>query len=345
MSSRLSNASPDSQTSARTTIELSPLQKDEEGNIPLIRAILAQDLGEVTKLLSHSSRDEQVTMTNESGMNALMVAAESGHVAAVELLLAQHDISARQTTAVDAKGQNAMMHAAMYGHGEVVRLLLGHKPTADAQTTATDEDGYNALMWATADDWEGVVSLLLAHEPTADAQTSAINHIGRNALIIAARGCSSISELLLAHGSTADAQTTAIDIHGHSALMYAAGGRCKPLIERLLAHQATAERQLCPNTAGLSPLMVAVTRGYGDVVEQLLVAQRKQRPIAAFVEDWWSALSKAAKTGKVTIVKVLMAYAPGNKQEVMQSERGLSVLALAKERNYEDVIAVLGKNE
>lgn len=117
-----------------------------KGTTPLLRAAKAADLDAMRLLLAHGA---DPTLTTDSGVNALMLAAgvgtteqdttgrdktESQAIAAMELLLQQGlDINA-----VDSRGRTALHGAALQGYDEVVRALA----RLGAQLDIEDNDGF-----------------------------------------------------------------------------------------------------------------------------------------------------------------------------------------------------------
>ena len=99
-------------------------------------------------------------LTDVFGNASLSVAAEHGHVGAVQLLLEYG--AAVDATASD--GITALMHAAYKGHEAVLRLLLKEGATVDAKASS----GKTALMLAAGSGQIGAVRLLLKHGASMD---------------------------------------------------------------------------------------------------------------------------------------------------------------------------------
>ena len=91
--------------------------KDRHGMTALVKA--ARNAPSHVKLLLSEGSDPNLK-AGENGETALMVAAENGHVEAVEQLLAHGaDVNAQ-----DNKGRTALMRAARKRNAEMVKLLL-----------------------------------------------------------------------------------------------------------------------------------------------------------------------------------------------------------------------------
>ncbi len=117
---------------------------DQYGETPLTLAAangdaaLVRDLfqGQLTPIPAPPSGNHET---------ALMKAANSGSVEAVQLLL---DKGAAPNVAELAKGQTALMWAAAEGHADVVKVLLDH----GADVKAASKAGFNALVFSTLKD-------------------------------------------------------------------------------------------------------------------------------------------------------------------------------------------------
>jgi ankyrin repeat protein len=89
---------------------------------------------------------------------ALHVAALSGHVKIVELLLQQHDIDVNAT---DCDGRTALIIAANAGQCAVVEILLQH---TDVKVNVFDSNGWTALTCSVDEGHADIVRMLLAHK-------------------------------------------------------------------------------------------------------------------------------------------------------------------------------------
>ena len=89
---------------------------------------------------------------SNTGTTALMYAAQHGHEAVVQALLAKK----ANPDAKNSKGNTALMRAAQRGHAAVVEALLAKGADPNEQ----DSDGATALMWATRFGLEAVEEVL-----------------------------------------------------------------------------------------------------------------------------------------------------------------------------------------
>jgi ankyrin repeat protein len=221
---------------------------------------------------------------DEKIFTALMIAAEWGDLASVQLLL---ENGANPAALNDLDG-NALMLAAAAGHVEIVRLLL----TYDVEEDALDLDVCHALSKATAAGMYKVCELLLAHGARLDIYT---NNTEIPLHVAAKNGYTDLCELFIQHGSHINRQDeyqltplllaaqyghldacklllfSGADIHqekstDHSLLINALIGGNLELVEYLIAQGASIEGQPDSNT----PLIEATKRKHIDIVKTLL---------------------------------------------------------------------------
>ena len=116
-----------------TTVSMS--SKDLERR--LLKAASHNDVQELQRLLHHATAD----CTNSSRKNALMLAAEAGHVDAVQLLLQSSECDVTQRS---FSGETALHLAAKANNVECCRELL----QAGADACARDKQGNTPLLSA-----------------------------------------------------------------------------------------------------------------------------------------------------------------------------------------------------
>lgn len=129
--------------------------------------------------------------TEEKGDPPLIVAAETGDLAAIEALLAKKvDVDGR-----DSCHWTPLMKAALNGHTTAAQRLL----EAGAQTDLADKGGYTALMLAASNNHAAVVKLLLER----GAHINRVESTGGFTALIwsAKRGHRETVELLLQSGA------------------------------------------------------------------------------------------------------------------------------------------------
>lgn len=218
------------------------------------------------------------------GWTALIIAADQGYEAAVNLLLqkgADVDLGGRegwsplhwacrdgQETVVPilldygAKpdvsecGWTPMLLAAKHRHVTIVQTLMG----VGADLNAGDYYGRRTLHWVAKYGHEAMVPLLIEQ----GADLDAVDHWGRTALRWAVENkWYQVMELLLAKG--ADVNIAALD--GSTALHLAAFLRDEESVQQLLDGRASVEAR---TRTGFSPLHVAVLVGCKPVIQLLL---------------------------------------------------------------------------
>ncbi|KAL7942864.1 ankyrin repeat-containing domain protein [Trichoderma barbatum] len=217
-------------------------------------------------------------------------AAERGHEAVVELLLARNDI---EVDLKDMDGRTPLSWAAEKGHGVVVDMLLARN---DVLADSKDMDDRTPLSWAAEHGHEAVVELLLA---CSDVDAGSTDIWQRTPLSRAAEnGHKTIAKMLVLHNVMADSS----DEHGRTSLWWAAEQGHETMVELLLAlNNGEADRS---DRYGRTPLSRAAGQGRDAIVKLLL-----SRGIAkADSKDQYNRtpLSWAARQGHDTIVKLLL---------------------------------------
>jgi len=169
-----------------------------------------------------------INATNENtGMTALVMAADNGHEAVVKILLDAGAHKDRHTNT----GLTALIVAARGGHEGVAKLLVD----ANADIDKHAKTGRTALMFAARDGREGVAKLLV----DANANTDIQNQFGETALLYAAEpGHEAIVKILLDAGADTDKQ----DNWGETPLMVAARNNREGVVKILLAANADKDK-------------------------------------------------------------------------------------------------------
>lgn len=179
------------------------------------------------------------------------------------------DLLRQHLVQCDQQGVSALIAAADRGNVAVVELLLHYLP--DKQVLVVDRKGYTALMHAARKGHLLVVDLLLRHKP--EVQVLLTNEDHRNALMHAA-------------GAAASAAA---------------------LVQRLLAFEP--ERQVLHQLqGGFSAILVAVSGGHMEVVQQLLAHEPLQQ--VTRTRSFETALVVAALQGNTTMVELLLQHIP-----------------------------------
>jgi ankyrin repeat protein len=223
------------------------------------------------------------------GWPDLSVAAWSGDMELVDLLMVNADVNARDTL-----GQTALSRAVDQGHAQVVAALLGHgakddSPLPGGQTSlqVAIERNYDTIAFALLAagaptdtvDAQGRFALGLAATRTSAEMTSHLleHHAdpnvrgagGRTALMIAAEsGTAESIRSLLGHGAYA----TLADERGRTALWYASGSADSMDVSLLLTalKPVPATEKFAADSSGVTPLHRAVSAHAAGSVDALL---------------------------------------------------------------------------
>ena len=230
---------------------------NKDGNVALTFAA-GNGQTEIVQILLDEGATLHLNLILERGSNALIVAAQGGHLACVEALLAA---SADPNAQTKDDGFTALMWAAKNGHVEIVQALLP-KMSPDAINNAENKYGSIALIFAAQGGHIACVNALLA----ANADTNAQDTRGNTALIVAAQGghIACVNALL-----AANADTNAQDTRDNTALIFAANNGHVACVEALLAASAHPDLK---NEHAITALMYAAQNGDTDIVQAVVDA-------------------------------------------------------------------------
>ncbi|KAL7782062.1 ankyrin repeat-containing domain protein [Trichoderma afarasin] len=220
----------------------------------------------------------------------LSLAAERGHEAVVDLLLAHHGIEADTK---DIDGRTPLSWAAEKGHSTIAEMLLARN---DVAPDSKDMDERTPLSWAAEQGHGFVVQMLLACN---DVDADSVDKSQRTPLSRAAKkGHKIIVDMLIQHNVIANSK----DEHGRTPLWLAAEQGHEEILELLLAlDNGEADES---DRYGRTPLSRAAGRGRDTIVKLLL-----NRNIAeADSKDQYNRtpLSWAARHGHDSIVELLL---------------------------------------
>ncbi len=234
----------------------------------------------------------------QQGPSALMLAAESGHIEVVKLLLGKRsDVDAVGSMAkveemnwlgeplppiIDPyQRRTALMLAAEKGHIEVARLLLDAGTTADKGV----EWSQSPLTLAVSNGRAEIVRLLLSHKVAANVGT-VINVKGRHMATVlevaAMKGHTEIVKALVDNGANVNGRGEIGSEEGKTALIYAAENGHSEVVQVLVSKGAdvnvksflTLDRlfrlhEPCPRQTAL---MFAAANGHIDAARLLILA-------------------------------------------------------------------------
>ncbi|KAK4214539.1 hypothetical protein QBC37DRAFT_148617 [Rhypophila decipiens] len=254
-------------------------------------AAAAGDLGILEFILSSGEHD--IEFRSRDGNTAVMLAAESGHKAAVELLIKK---GANMELSDDFQ-RTPLLHAAIQGHDEIDKVLLAMGADLEAK------DGHGSTSLIAASRWgnETTCKLLLDQGPDIEARDKE----GRTALMCASeKGFESIVMMLLEKGASIEAK----DTPGRTPLMIASMEGMETVVRTLLENGADTEAQ---DMRGRTALMLGMHYWYVSgqsackyTMELLLLENGAN--IEAKGSDGITSLVYASRNGREGAVKVLL---------------------------------------
>jgi ankyrin repeat protein len=259
-------------------------------------------------LLGHAESSGQGSMVtalvDQFGGNALMYAAESGHLACLQLLL-EHNPEQQLQTA-DCEGRNALLFAILGGHTECVRLLLGCS-AAEAQVLTPDASGLMPLHHAVRAGRDKCVECLLQH--FAHEQ---VTKEDPNGFIVLMHACclghGNIVRLLLEHSPEQQLHLT--EAPDSSTLMKCVLQDDTACINELLDHM-TPEQVMRHHDDGWTVLMAACRHGRVNALKLLLQRMPNLGWVVAHkARSRKTALMIAAENAQVACVRELLHYMP-----------------------------------
>lgn len=240
--------------------KITTVMKDTNGNTALHLATQEQHPDIVKHLLDSNFGPTSIfdiNAQNKSGWTALHLAASSGRLITVDILLR----NGANIETINSNRQTALHIAAYYNHDWVVRALLNHLPSDSNMTCQADSDGRTAFIIAIRQGNDRVANTLIKNS----APTKLFELQGQdNALVESVRQeRMDLVELLLDHGWDVDGS----DEHGNTALHAAANSGLLQIIELLLRRGANIGAR---DKEGWTPLHYAA-RSEGDVAVRALL--------------------------------------------------------------------------
>jgi ankyrin repeat protein/tetratricopeptide (TPR) repeat protein len=301
---------------ALQTVELEA--KNSIGETALLPALGKGHEEVVSSLLTAGS---DVTAVCQNGETALHGAVRSGKSTLVERILAL------QTVELEAKnsfGETALLLALWQGRDATVSNLL----TVGSDVTAVGHNGSTALHCAVASGNPTLVGRILALQTV---ELEAKNAAGITALLLALRkGHDEVASCLLTAGS----DVTTAGHNGDTALHSAVDSGKSTLVERILVLQ-TVELE-AKNRIGETALLVALGKGYEEVVSSLLTAGSD---VMAVSQNGNTALHCAVRSRNPTLVERILALQTVELDA--KDSSGDTALLLALERGDNGMVSSL----
>ncbi|KAJ9150773.1 Ankyrin repeat domain-containing protein 50 [Pleurostoma richardsiae] len=261
-------------------------------------------------------------------LTTLTVAAQSGHLDAVEVLLLEErtDINMRGRS-----GRTALSFACGNGHLDVIEALLKRY---DNRPDEPDNAGWTPLFWAVGGGHTRVISRLLEHSSVD------INHRDKDGRTIASwaagDGMSALLEHLL---KTTNVDPNVADKHGRSPLSWAAGNGHVGTAVALLRDGRVDKTTLDIDERGA--VSWACGNGHEAVLRVLIKA--KCPGLDDIDADGWTPLMWAIQKNSPGTVKSLLST--GALQIDKRDRSGRTALSWAVEYGHADVVRVLIEND
>ncbi|KAI9746377.1 MAG: hypothetical protein M1818_000090 [Claussenomyces sp. TS43310] len=303
-----------------------------------------------------------------AGETALHIAARSGNLQAVELLLAEPIEIRTNINSIDNDGWTPLFGACVSGMVDVARVLLESDPAADVGTTIGNGD--RALNTASRSGHINVVRQLLQYPAVRDA-IDLMDGDGWTSLCCATgKGHQNVTQLLIENGANLTAQTgksgemalhiavrleqqdiikqllqyeevvnriDLIDNTGDTALYCASGNGQKEAVRLLLEKNADINVRKSEN--GETALHAASREGFWDVLDLLL---RQGTDVHLVDKKGWTILHTAASYGHNSLIELILDRHADMLE--IKTTRGETAVHLAATRGNEvGVIALLEK--
>ncbi|KAK2612503.1 hypothetical protein QQS21_001441 [Conoideocrella luteorostrata] len=271
------------------------------------------------------SVDRDFDSKDGRGRTPLIWAAENGHYAVVELLLATEKVDINFK---DSLGQTPLSRAAENGHFAVIKLLL---TTNRADINSRDRFGFTPLSWAAENGHYEAVKLMTTTNKL--EFTSADDFSNYKPLLCAVENKHErIIELLL---DTYDVHVNAKDITGQTILSWAAEHGYSAVVKLLLATPNVDVNSA--DSFGNTALSWAAENGHDDIVRQLLATGK----VDINLEDTASRtpLSRAAENGHIATIKLILET---GKADIHTKDKfGDTPLQWAENNGHDSVVLLL----
>ena len=346
--------------------------EDWEGNVALSYAARAGCADALEELLDAPGGRECLEHKNNRDFTPLLLAAESGHLPALQKLLeARANVWARS-----ALGHSALMLSAKRGDVPALAALLGHGATTGLKDCDDNVALSHAAMGGCADalvtllealggrDWlnhqnkRKLTPLLLAAESGRLAAMQKLLHLGASVDAVDVDGRSALAmvctkvwdgsestnicaaELLLGAGAELECKTR----NGATALFLAAEAGLGKTVSLLLDRGSSVAVKFVRNR--FTPLLVAAANGHSNVVRRLLNARSEQVvDVSACGSEGNTALMLAVLFQRKNYIRVVRLLLEKEFDCNAQNRLGRTALMIAIEkRDYEVVTLLLDYN-
>ncbi|KAH6877111.1 ankyrin repeat-containing domain protein, partial [Thelonectria olida] len=288
--------------------------RDTRGRSPLLLAAENGSEALVELLMAQKGVDLK-SKDGEYGQTPLARAAENGHKAVVKLLLQGSGINPDQT---DYDYHTPLSRAAMNGHTAVVKLLL-EKDSVDVDFKGNLSR--SPLSWAAKGGHVEVVKLLLEK----DAQIESKCMFGRTPLSYART--EAVVELLLEKGAELESR----DVYGQTPLSWAIVDKKEAVVKLLVKKNANLEIR---DKGSRTLLSHAAASGHRGIVEMLI--DNGGIDLRAEDQNGLTALFFAVLAGHEAIVRLLLEKAGANSTNTRSR-----LLLCAAEYRHEAILSLL----
>lgn len=280
----------------------------------------------VQLLINNGAIIEPAADKSHEGRTIFQVAAGSGDIAMVKLLLKVSDDTTPIVNAIAAiiSGRTALQAAAENGHIDMIRLLIFNG--ADINAKPAPESGRTALQAAAENGYLDIVSLLLETGAEPNARPSNVN--GITALLAAvSNGHIDIVSVLLKYKSDVD-----YELDGATALHMAIQNVYPNIVQSLL---------MCRAKVYDTALQAAVETGCVELVQLLLEHKAIINDESVEPRDR-TELQTAAGNGHIEVVRLLLDHG-ANINAKPTSLSGRTALQAAAEGGHLGVVDALLK--
>lgn len=305
---------PPSETSiSRDIVEETLLPKDNDGLTALMHAARTGNIAAINRLIDAGNG---VRAQDAAGLTALMHATLTKQYGAIRILAAlEHGV-------YDCSDQTALMHAAQMNDPRAIHLIAQYEAGMKTQKVSFLADisvqSRTALMGAAAQGFTQAVDALIQYE------SQHRDELQRTALMYAAS-----QNHLRAVQLLAPREGGLQDHLAQTALIMAAQNGNVEVVPFLLCEVGIK------NSMGYSALMIAADKGYFEIAKHLVEHEKGMRSLTQS-----TALISAAYNNHYEIVQLLIPH-----ESRMQNRHGLTAMMEAAKHGHIDVVKALVDHE